>query len=127
MTTMNVWAQFEKQQFLNLETLRKSGLAVATPVWFLKEGDTLYIRTPASSGKVKRVRNNQRVRVAVCDRRGNLSSEWIKGKAGFADAREAERINKLLNDKYGAFKRIFDFMAGFRKVQYAVIAVQSGE
>ncbi len=124
MTTSNVFAQFENQQFLNLETVRKSGVAVPTPVWFLKEGDTLFVRTPASSGKVKRARNNPRVRVAVCDRSGKLSSAWFNATSRLTDATEAERINKLLNTKYGLMKRVFDLFGGFNKVQYAVIAVK---
>jgi len=46
------------QQYLNLETFRKNGMGVKTPVWFVQEGDTFFIRTMASSGKVKRVRLN---------------------------------------------------------------------
>ena len=126
-TTSNALAQFENQQFLNLETVRKSGVAVPTPVWYVKDGDTLYVRTPASSGKVKRIRNNSRVRVAVCDRGGKLSGAWVAGAASLTNAGEADRINALLNSKYGAFKKVMDFLASLRKVQYAVIAVRLGE
>jgi hypothetical protein len=63
---------FNGQQFLNLETRRKSGVKVQSPVWFVEDDGVLYIRTQSNSGKVKRIRNNARVRVAACDARGGL-------------------------------------------------------
>ena len=42
--------QFNNQEFLSLETFRKSGIGVKTPVWFAQEGDTLYIWTVSDSG-----------------------------------------------------------------------------
>lgn len=43
---MTLLQQFENQQFLNLETFRKNGIGVKTPVWFVQDGETLYVRTP---------------------------------------------------------------------------------
>jgi hypothetical protein len=63
MGKMNGLAQFAGQQYLNLETYRKTGQAMPTPVWFLEDNGTLYVRTVANSGQVKRIRNNSRVRV----------------------------------------------------------------
>ena len=50
---------FTSQQYLNLETFRKNGAAVKTPVWFVQDGDATFVRTLANSGKVKRIRNNK--------------------------------------------------------------------
>ena len=30
------------QQYLNIETFRKNGVGVKTPVWFVQEGDMFY-------------------------------------------------------------------------------------
>lgn len=49
-------AQFAHQNYLNFETFRKSGGSVKTPVWFVQDGDKLFVRTANSSGKVKRIR-----------------------------------------------------------------------
>ena len=56
--------QFQKQKYLNLETFRKSGESMRTPVWFVQDGESLYVHTVANSGKVKRIRNNGRVNIA---------------------------------------------------------------
>ena len=69
-------AQFADQQYLNLETYRKDGRAVRTPVWFAEdEGGVLYLRTVKDAGKVKRIRRQARVRVAPCDMAGTVTRE----------------------------------------------------
>jgi uncharacterized protein len=99
--------QFTDQLYLNLETLRKSGQAMPTPIWFVQDGDMLYIRTTADSGKEKRVRNNPQVRIAPCGREGRLLVPWIP-----ALAREVHngpiieaKVDQLLDEKYGEIKR----------------------
>ena len=53
---MDPIAQFAKKQYLNLETFRKNGDGVKTPVWFAQEGESLYVMTIPTSGKAKRIR-----------------------------------------------------------------------
>ena len=62
--------QFNGQQYINVETFRKSGAGVKTPVWFVQDGDVFYVRTVKNSGKMKRLKNFERVNVAPCDSRG---------------------------------------------------------
>ena len=78
--------QFDRQSFLNLETFKRSGQGVKTPVWFVQDGPTLYVRTGAESGKVKRVRNNGRARVVPSDAQGNPLGEWVDASARLVDA-----------------------------------------
>lgn len=125
MDTSSGLAQFGNQPYLNLETVRKSGVAVATPVWFINEGDTIYVRTPINSGKVKRIRNNPHVRIAPCERRGKLLGAWVSGNAQLTAAADVDRIGKLMNARYGTAKKIVDFVAGLRHLQYVVIAIQA--
>jgi PPOX class probable F420-dependent enzyme len=58
MTDLSALQQFEKQQYLNLETFRKNGDGVKTPIWFVQAGEKLYVRTGGESGKVKRIHNH---------------------------------------------------------------------
>lgn len=119
---------FNGQQFLNLETSRKSGVKVQTPVWFVEDGGVLHIRTQSNSGKVKRIRNNARVRVAACDARGGLKGDWMTGTARLiAEAAEAQRINRLFDRKYGVQKRGFDLMLSLRGGEWATISVELAE
>ena len=47
---------FIGHQYVSLETYRKSGEAVRTPVWFVEEDGKMYVWTVGTSGKVKRIR-----------------------------------------------------------------------
>jgi PPOX class probable F420-dependent enzyme len=117
-------AQFAKQQFINVETYRRNGQGVPTPVWFVEDMGTLYVRTGDNSGKVKRIHNNPRVRVMPCDVRGSPLGEWVEGQARFADAAESNRVNQLLAHKYGLQKAMFEIMGKLQGRQYTVIAIQ---
>jgi len=103
--------QFKNQNYINLETFRKNGEGVKTPVWFVQEGEILFVRTEADSGKVKRLRNNPKVRVAPCTATGELHGDWVDATAVMVDGDETDKVNRLLNKKYGLFKLFFDVRA----------------
>jgi uncharacterized protein len=102
--------QFSNQKYLNLETYRKSGQAMPTPVWFVEDGGAYFIRTVQNAGKVKRVRNNPAVRIVPCGQRGEVKGAWVSATASIASTAEATRADQLLTKKYGLLKRIFDLM-----------------
>lgn len=116
--------QFANQKYLNLESYRKTGAAVATPVWFAQNGDELYIYSLAEAGKVKRIRNNPRVRVMPCDFRGGPKGEWVAGTARIIDGAEADRAQRLLDKKYGLVKRIGNIFSKIMKRSRAAIAIR---
>lgn len=110
--------------YLSLETLRKSGAAIATPVWFATADDgTMVVYSLADAGKVKRVRNNGRVRVAPCDLRGNLEGEWIEAEARIADEAGAARGQALLDRKY-FLKRLGNVWSRLLGRRHAVIEIR---
>src|SRR6266436_2226197 len=101
--------RFANEKYLNPESYRKTGAAVATPVWIAQNderGDELYIYSLAEAGKVKRIRNNPRVRVMPCDFRGGPKGEWVEATARIIDGAEADKAQRLLDKKYGLMKRI---------------------
>ncbi len=117
-------AQFTGQKYLNLESFRKNGQAVRTPLWFAEGEGVLYFYTVAHSYKVKRLRNNSRVRIAPCDVRGKLKGDWIEATARLLDAAESRRADELLNRKYGWQKRTLNLLAKLRGHQRAAFAIQ---
>ncbi|MEK7831262.1 MAG: PPOX class F420-dependent oxidoreductase [Acidobacteriota bacterium] len=116
-------AQFANQNYLNMESYRKNGEAIRTPLWFVEDGDVLYFYTVAHSFKVKRLKNNPRVRIAPCDMRGNLKGDWLDASARLLDTAEASHANNLLNQKYGLSKRILNFFAKLRGHKRAAFAI----
>lgn len=100
--------QFKAQEFLSLETFRKNGIGVKTPIWFAQEGDILYLWTVADSGKIKRIRNNARVNIAPCKRFGEVTGEWAVAQASVDDSATAARhVEFLLRRKLGFGFAIF--------------------
>ena len=114
---------FSAERYLNLETYRRTGQAVATPVWFVVDGGVIYIYSLADAGKVKRIRNNPRVRIAPCDVRGALKGAWVDAAARIVDEREAAPAQRLLVAKYGWQKRLLDLLRKIRPKPRAVIAI----
>lgn len=107
--------QFKDQEFLSLETFRKNGLGVKTPIWFAQEGDILYSWTVADSGKIKRIRNNGRVNIAPCKRFGEITGEWIAAHASIDDSATAVRhVESLLRRKVGFGFAVFMLIDGLR-------------
>ena len=103
---------FAGKKYLSLESFRKTGAPVRTPVWFAEHDGKLYTYSLADAGKVKRIRNNPRVRVAPCDVRGGNVGEWIEAVARIEDT-VGERFGmSLLTKKYGLMKRLGDFFSG---------------
>jgi uncharacterized protein len=116
-------SQFANQKYLNLESYRKNGQGVRTPLWFVEDNGVLYFYTVAHSFKVKRIGANPRVRVAPCDMRGNVKGEWVDAKARRIVGEESRRANELLDGKYGWAKRIINFLGkirGHERVSFAI-------
>lgn len=116
--------QFHRQSYLNLETFRRSGEGVQTPVWFVENGGLLYVETSARSGKIKRIRRNPHVRVVPCTASGSPRGVWVEGEAQLvSDTDESEQINRLLNRKYGLIKAIFEWVGRLRGSQEDAIII----
>jgi PPOX class probable F420-dependent enzyme len=126
------FAAFAGKEYLNLETFKKNGEGVKTPVWFAADpaasldssGAKLYIYTIGESGKVKRTRKNPRVRIVPCDMRGNVLGEWADAHAEIVTGAEAAHGMKLLNKKYFPLKQILGFFASFSSRERIVFAIR---
>jgi PPOX class probable F420-dependent enzyme len=95
-------AALDPHRYVSLATFRRSGAAVATPVWFAALEGRLYAFTAGDSGKVKRVRASPRVRVAPCDARGGVQGPWQEASARIVtDPALIARAHAALRRKYG--------------------------
>lgn len=102
----------KKAKYLSLATFRKSGVAVETPVWFADEGDAYYIFSARDAGKVKRLRNSPRSRIAACTVSGKVTGDWIDTEAQvLQDAADTDTALSALRRKYGWQMRITDCMS----------------
>ncbi len=119
----SAFASLGGQKYISLETFRKSGEGVKTPVWFVLHGGNLYVYTDADSWKVKRIRNNPRVRVVPCTIRGRVIGPWIDGRASIVDGEERETADRLLDRKY-LLKVVFNWLHRIRPRPRAMIRIR---
>jgi PPOX class probable F420-dependent enzyme len=105
-------AALDRHRYVSLATFRRDGTAVATPVWFAAVGERLYVFTAGDAGKVKRLRNSPRARVAPCDARGRLEGAWREAIARVVtDDQVIQRAWTALRAKYGWQLRLLDLGA----------------
>ena len=84
-------------------------------MWFaVAPGPTLYVYSAADSGKAKRLRRSDLVRIAPCDIRGRVTGEWVEAKASIVGSDEFARAMPLLNRKYWPWKALLDLLMKFR-------------
>lgn len=120
---VNKTEPYSSHQYINLETYRKTGHPVATPVWFTVDGDDrLFVVTRSETGKVKRLKNNGDVRIMPCGMRGEPKGTWAPAKAQFATQQETERALQQRNKKYG-FKAKLSGLFSASKGQLVAIAI----
>ena len=120
--------QFIDQKYLSLETYKRDSTPIQTPVWFVTENDQLYITTKETTGKVKRLRNNQNARIAVCSMKGDIKSDWVDvGLENIPEESNVEKIVKLRKKKYGFSARLVSMFTSQKgkTVAYS-IAVRDG-
>ena len=113
-------------RYLNLESFKRNGTAVRTPLWFAPDADgTFYIYSQAEAYKVKRLRRTPACRVAACDMRGNVSGPWLEARAEILSGEAAARGMALLDRRYWPWKQMLGLLARLRPgAARAVIALR---
>jgi PPOX class probable F420-dependent enzyme len=113
------FAALDGKKYLNLETYRKSGKGVRTPVWFATDPNDapgmgtpkLYVYTTGDSGKAKRIQQTPAVKIAQCNVRGNVTGPWIDAHAEIVTGEEFTKGMRLLDRKYWPWKQLLNLFA----------------
>ena len=111
-------------KYLLITSFRRNGTPVATPVWVVRDGDTLGVWTAADSWKVKRIRARGDVLVGPCDARGNPTGDQTPATAEITDAATTARYRELLARKYGILGRLTLFGSKLRRGLEGTIGVR---
>jgi hypothetical protein len=121
--------------YINFATFRKSGQGVETPVWFAPDIETtanadtinFYIFSAGEAGKVKRLRNSPRSRIAPCNYSGKILGDWTDTEAFILSSEhDLSTAHQALIHKYGWQMRGTDFASKLsgRFNQRAYIKIQ---
>ena len=103
---------FADEPYISLETFKKNGNGVKTPVWAAPLDGKLVVMSAGDAFKVKRLRRDPHARVAACDMRGRVRGEWREGSGRILDdAADVTRAHAALRKKYGWQMAMGDFFA----------------
>ncbi len=101
---------------------RRDGTPVPTPVWFGIDDGRVYFRAEGDSGKVKRIRAKQSVRVAPCDGRGRPSGPPFEATARVVGPDEEDRAERAIQRNYGRARRVYERWLTLPGAAYVEIA-----
>ena len=99
---------FANVQYINLETFKKDGSKVTTPVWVAQQNNSLVVTTGKNAGKVKRIRNNGKAIIYTTNQSGSkkLSEELeVKGSILSDEDLKTEAVT-ILKKKYGIMAKM---------------------
>jgi PPOX class probable F420-dependent enzyme len=113
------------EKYINLQTLRKNGTVVSTPVWFVLKDNTIFIRTGASSGKIKRIRNNNEIRISICDIKGNIKGRVYNAIANFEKSVDNQEINSLFDKKYSILSFLLKIFYKIKKIKLVILSINT--
>jgi len=123
-TAASPLATLARQHDMALETRKRDGTWVSTPVNPLVEDDHVFFRTWHTSGKAKRLRNFAEVRFAPSTARGRPTGDWLQGRATRLDGEDAAHAAHLINRRYpllqGVFVRLYHGLRGYRTLHYRI-------
>jgi PPOX class probable F420-dependent enzyme len=90
-----------------LTTLRRDGMPIALPVWFVVDDRSIALMTPAGTKKIARIRHDPRASFLVesGQRYTDLRGVHFTGSVDIVeDATAISRIEAAVNAKYAAFR-----------------------
>ncbi len=122
-SAQDTFANLRRYQYIRLTTFRKSGMAVSTIVWFANDNGKLYVMTPSTTGKLKRIRNNGRVVLTPCNALSKVLGESVEAQAHELPVSEYSHAAAALARKYGFLHRVAIFLQNVRKVKRIYIEI----
>jgi PPOX class probable F420-dependent enzyme len=88
-------------RYLSVTSFKRDGTGIATPLWFVSDDSRLFALTDLHSAKVRRIRRNPSVLIALCRADGKLRTEPVPARAEVLTATtDLERVQKLLIERY---------------------------
>lgn len=116
------WDMLEHTHTGIFTTLRRDGVPIALPVWYVVLDQRIYVTTPGTSKKVARIRHDARASFLVesGDAWVDLKAVHLTGRATVTDDPAiAERFAAAMETKYAAFRPAAPAMPSATQQHYA--------
>ncbi len=94
--------------YISLETFKKSGAGVKTPIWFAVANGHLYFFTNRESWKVRRLARDPSCKLAACGAVGGIKGDWFDGTCERLEGDDATIAYRALREKYGVQMLVAD-------------------
>jgi PPOX class probable F420-dependent enzyme len=109
-----------------LVTYRRDGTPVPTPVWAAAAGGRLYVRSERASGKLKRLRNDDRLLVAPCTVRGKPLGAPFEAHARVLAPHKEHIAERTLVARYGFGRALFERTMDVLRVDMCFLELTPG-
>ena len=122
LTVDEAWEAVESAHTGILTTLRRDGMPIALPVWFVVDDRSVALMTPAGTKKIARIRHDPRASFLVesgeqyAELRGVHLTGWVEA---VEDALATSRIEAAVEAKYAAFRPPADSLPAAAQAYYA--------
>lgn len=128
---MSELGELAQQRAIMLETRKRDGSWVGTPVNLVMDGGRAFFKSYDASGKAKRLRNFSEVRVAPSTMAGKVRGPLVPGRATLLDGEsaEAKKAAALLARKHpllqGRLVPFFHKRKGYKTLFYELTLEQN--
>ena len=112
-------ADLDSAKYVSFVTYKKDGTPVAAPVWVVPFQGGYAFTTDPESFKIKRLRNDARATLTVCNARGKIVEGAVVhiGAAVVLDEDDAEEVARLISKKYVIGTRLLGIYSFVKKLK----------
>ena len=119
------WGQHAEQRLRSniiawLTTVGADGRPYTVPVWFLWEGNTILIFSQPRKQKIRNLRKNARITLALDDTKEGDDVVIVEGTAELLDNPEISVVLPAYVEKYGAYIQALGFTPESMAASYSV-------
>jgi PPOX class probable F420-dependent enzyme len=98
--------RFATEKVVQLQTRKRDGTWVDTPVNLVVDGDRGYFRTPSRASKNKRLRNFPEVRIRPCTWAGKTTGPPATATARLLSGDESRMAGELIDKKFQVVQHV---------------------
>lgn len=111
-------AEIDNARYVSFVSYKKDGSPIATPVWIVPFDGGYAFTTEPEAYKIRRIRNDARATLAICDMRGKVPSDAkvYLGSAVILGPEETAQVQNLINSKYWIGNKLLTVMSVAKKM-----------